>query len=132
MNKNLQSAIKGAIKSLEANDFEEAVSILDFALHQQGVDFDTRKLIEKAKDEADIGVPATAEILLGMIDLKIGDTVVTFDGFYTGKTTGGSRPCQLEGCRGECLGVRWNDGKLTFPCTAGMTYDDRTATWKIL
>ena len=131
MNKNLQLAIKAAIKRLEASDPIEAVSILELALLQPGVDLNTRKTLEKAKDESELGVPATAETLLGMIDLKIGDTVVSFNGIYTGKTTGGSRPCQLEGCRGKCLGVRWNDGKLTFPCTAGMTYDDKTATWKL-
>ena len=131
MNKNLQLAIKAAIKRLEANDPEEAVSILELALLQQGVDFDTRKLMENAKDESEIGSLEKGEILLGLIDLKIGDTVVSFNGIYTGKTTGGSRPCSIEGCRGKCLGVRWNDGKLTFPCTAGMTYDDKTATWKL-
>jgi hypothetical protein len=39
---------------------------------------------------------------------------------YRGTLTGGFRNCQMEGCRGKRLGVRWDDGKLTFPCTHGM------------
>ena len=42
----------------------------------------------------------------------------------TGKQTGevrGTRSCQLEGCRGLCLIVKWDDGKRTHPCTKGMT-----------
>lgn len=37
-----------------------------------------------------------------------------------GKLTGGERACTLEGCRGKRIGVRWDDGKLTWPCTRGM------------
>ncbi len=38
-----------------------------------------------------------------------------------GVPTGGTRHCKLEGCNGIRLGVRWPDGKLTFPCTKGMS-----------
>ena len=38
----------------------------------------------------------------------------------TGNTTGGTRTCTIEGCRGVRVGVRWGDGKLTWPCTEGM------------
>ena len=31
----------------------------------------------------------------------------------------GERPCQLESCMGWCLGVRWADGRLTWPCVKG-------------
>ncbi len=48
-----------------------------------------------------------------------------------GTLTGARRRCQLEGCLGVRLYVRWNDGKLTLPCTKGMTYDDLTNTWEI-
>lgn len=34
-----------------------------------------------------------------------------------GVMTGGSRLCQLEGCTGLAVGVRWSDGKITYPCT---------------
>jgi len=42
------------------------------------------------------------------------------DGKMVGKLTGGERPCSLEGCRGRRIGVRWSDGKLTWPCSAAM------------
>ncbi len=35
-------------------------------------------------------------------------------------TRGLPRRCIMEGCSGVRLGVRWSDGKLTFPCTSGM------------
>ncbi|MCI0564856.1 MAG: hypothetical protein MN733_40840 [Nitrososphaera sp.] len=37
-----------------------------------------------------------------------------------GLTTGGIRQCGLDGCRGVRIGVRWPDGKLSWPCTKGM------------
>lgn len=49
-----------------------------------------------------------------------------------GELTGSQRFCQLEGCRGKRLYVRWKDGKITIPCTKGMTFDETTYTWKIL
>lgn len=39
-----------------------------------------------------------------------------------GHTTGGEYSCQMEGCKGKRMGVRWNDGKITFPCTEGMKW----------
>lgn len=49
-----------------------------------------------------------------------------------GTLTGGQRMCQLEGCRGKRLYVRWKDGKITMPCTKGMEFDESTHTWRIL
>ncbi len=42
----------------------------------------------------------------------------------------GYKDCTLSGCRGRCLGVRWPDGKLTWPCSRGcsVTHD---GTWRI-
>ena len=37
-----------------------------------------------------------------------------------GRVTGGARRCQLEGCLGRRIGVRWPDGRITWPCTRGM------------
>ena len=37
-----------------------------------------------------------------------------------GRLTGGTRRCTLEGCRGERLGVRWPDGRITWPCSEGL------------
>ena len=52
-----------------------------------------------------------------------GIPVVNRQGTITGFTTGGTRRCRLEGCHGVCLGVRWPDGKLTWPCTGGMKFE---------
>lgn len=38
-----------------------------------------------------------------------------------GLLTGASHHCQMEGCCGQRLTVRWPDGKRTHPCTKGMT-----------
>jgi hypothetical protein len=40
-----------------------------------------------------------------------------------GFTTGGVRRCQLDGCPGIRVGVRWPDGRMTWPCTEGMDQD---------
>lgn len=64
--------------------------------------------------------------------MNIGDKnvkVISRDGKHNGHTTGGSRMCQLEGCTGRSIAVRWDDGKLTYPCTKGMTWNGDH--WKI-
>lgn len=38
----------------------------------------------------------------------------------TGVTTGGVRSCGLEGCSGVRVGVRWEDGSITWPCSEGL------------
>ena len=48
--------------------------------------------------------------------------IIGRDGKSLGTLTGGERDCSMESCRGKRVGVRWNDGKLTFPCTGGMKY----------
>lgn len=42
----------------------------------------------------------------------------------------GTRHCQLEGCRGLCLIVRWPSGKRTMPCTKGM--EEKRNGWHII
>ncbi|KKN02744.1 hypothetical protein LCGC14_1114690 [marine sediment metagenome] len=37
-----------------------------------------------------------------------------------GTTTGGGHVCPIESCGEWCIGVRWPDGELTYPCTGGM------------
>jgi hypothetical protein len=37
-----------------------------------------------------------------------------------GRSTGTFRTCPLEGCRGLRVGVRWSNGRLTWPCIRGM------------
>lgn len=58
--------------------------------------------------------------------------ILSRDGKYTGKWTGGSRPCSLEGCTGERIGVRWNDGKLTFPCSKSLQWDEKGKCWQMI
>jgi hypothetical protein len=48
-----------------------------------------------------------------------------------GLTTGAVRECQLSGCRGVRVGVRWPDGKLTYPCSKGLTIDAATNSYRI-
>jgi hypothetical protein len=48
----------------------------------------------------------------------------------TGKTTGGTRNCQMEGCNGIRIGVRWPDGHMTWPCSKGMVMDHHNE-WRI-
>lgn len=45
-------------------------------------------------------------------------------------TVVGTRRCQLEGCNGMGLIVRWNNGKRTIPCSKGLT-EITPDTWKI-
>lgn len=42
----------------------------------------------------------------------------------TGEATGTMRRCQLEGCGGNRHGVRWPNGKITWPCGKGLLFDD--------
>lgn len=59
--------------------------------------------------------------------------VLVYDrtGEKTGVTTGGTRLCKMEGCLGRRIGVRWSDGKMTWPCTKGMTLTDHNTAWRI-
>lgn len=49
-----------------------------------------------------------------------GAKVVSRDGKETGTLTGGQRRCQMAGCTGVRVGVRWADNKVTFPCTKSL------------
>ena len=48
-----------------------------------------------------------------------------------GELTGSSRLCSMDGCTGRRLGVRWPDGKLTWPCAKGMLFDPEKNQWVI-
>ena len=41
-----------------------------------------------------------------------------------GKLTGAQRLCTLADCPGMQLGVRWDDGTITWPCTRNMRVGD--------
>jgi hypothetical protein len=58
---------------------------------------------------------------------------MTFVWSKYGSETGtrvGDRPCQMAGCHGLSIGVRWPDGKLTWCCTDGMS-QRRNGEWQI-
>jgi hypothetical protein len=58
-----------------------------------------------------------------------GTKVINRQGTETGASTGGFRGCACGS--GRRIAVKWPDGKLTYPCTAGMTFDADTNTWRI-
>lgn len=62
-------------------------------------------------------------------DFAKGTKVIAKDG-AEGTLTGSTSDCQLTGCRGLRLYVRWSDGKLTKPCTKGMQMKE--GVWHIL
>jgi len=61
-----------------------------------------------------------------------GHRVVSRDGSDVGLTTGSLHSCQLEGCSGTRISVRWPDGSHTFPCSRGMSYDMDDDSWQIV
>jgi hypothetical protein len=46
--------------------------------------------------------------------------VYSRDGKWKGRTTGGTRYCGVDGCKGPQIGVRWHDKRITWPCLQGM------------
>jgi hypothetical protein len=58
-----------------------------------------------------------------------GTSVLSRDGKEKGLATGGLRVCQMEGCGKLRMGVRWPDGRLTWPCMGGMTL--QKGKWRI-
>ena len=55
-----------------------------------------------------------------MRSIKKDAPLMSRDGETNGSATGGGYHCQQDGCRGWRIGVRWNDGTITFPCSKGM------------
>lgn len=49
-----------------------------------------------------------------------------------GKTLGSVRRCQLEGCSGVRVTVRWSDGTITYPCSKGLEWNDAEGCWIIV
>lgn len=62
----------------------------------------------------------------------IGIKVISRDAKHTGKTIGGYHHCTLECCNGDRIAVRWDNGRITFPCTEGMKETLRGKAWKIV
>lgn len=47
--------------------------------------------------------------------------VLSRDGLQKGRVINwDAKKCLLEGCLSFCASVRWEDGKLTYPCHAGL------------
>jgi hypothetical protein len=59
------------------------------------------------------------------------EKVYARDGKRCGKVCWYARPCQLAGCNGVRLMVRWKDGKVTYPCTKGMKIR-KDGHWQIM
>lgn len=60
-----------------------------------------------------------------------GTTVYSRDGKVKGVVVNPTdRSCGVEGCQGTVLSVRWPDKKITYCCTAGMTW--RKRSWRIM
>ncbi len=56
--------------------------------------------------------------------------VLSRDGGKKGEVIG-TRRCQLEGCGGTAVIVRWPDGKRTHPCLKGLKATDNPDTEQI-
>lgn len=67
--------------------------------------------------------------------MKLPDFVRNTDGTETGVVTGVTKHCQMEGCTGVRLHVRWSgaSGKTrsTWPCSKGMKKTEKEDTWQI-
>lgn len=65
---------------------------------------------------------------------EAGTPVLSRDGKVEGVAMGSRRRCQMEGCTGRRLGVRWprkgGKARTTYPCTKGMDFDG--LKWRIL
>ena len=51
--------------------------------------------------------------------------VTSRTGNIVGKTTGKTRLCRDKGCTGIRIGIKWPDGKITFPCSTDMTFSPK-------
>lgn len=52
--------------------------------------------------------------------MQRGTQVFSRDGKEVGQTTGSTHRCQMAGCTGRRITVKWPDGKVTHPCSKGM------------
>ena len=53
--------------------------------------------------------------------IRKGERVYAQGGEEFGIATGKWHHCRLHGCTGARITVRWSDGKITYPCTKGMS-----------
>lgn len=64
--------------------------------------------------------------------MQEGTVVWNRDKTEKGFITGSTRSCRLSGCSGLNHGVKWPDGKVTYPCGKGMRYDRDAGEWHIM
>jgi hypothetical protein len=57
--------------------------------------------------------------------IKAVEEVLGRDKIITGRTTGASYKCPLNGCSGWRVTVKWEDGRISYPCTEGMSKDKK-------
>lgn len=55
--------------------------------------------------------------------IQKGAIVWSRDGEIKGVASGSVHRCQLEGCRGVRISVKWANGQITFPCSEGMLFN---------
>lgn len=60
-----------------------------------------------------------------MLPNRMPKFVLSRDSTQTGIPTGKTRSCQLDGCRGVRIGVRWPDDSITWPCQNGIEFIDK-------
>jgi len=53
-------------------------------------------------------------------NMKSGAKVYSRGGKMAGRIVSNTRDCQMEGCMGIRIGIRWKDGHITYPCSRGM------------
>lgn len=65
--------------------------------------------------------------------MEKGDKVIARGGKKaTGVATGGTRRCQLEGCRCIRHAVRWDDNSLTWVSSKSITWNKVSKAWRLI
>lgn len=57
--------------------------------------------------------------------------IIARDG-TVGQASGSLHHCQMEGCNGLRISVRWPDGRTTFPCSRGLMPAGRPGEYRII
>ncbi len=71
-------------------------------------------------DRQGLGAPESGWVRAEPLEVVAGGRTYGRGGVLTGRLTGTTRRCRLEGCTGTRLGVRWDDNSLTWPCSKGV------------
>jgi hypothetical protein len=91
----------------------------------------SKKTTIPENDAISTKIGAVTCLLVRRLSTPKGVRVRGRDGYkLKGKTTGRAFRCRLEGCPGYRIVIKWEDGHITYPCSAGMRLT--TKGWKIL